>query len=236
MAAVTEVGSTLLFKCLDFCQALSSQGQVFNFSVAIGPDFTFSMDTRSKAASPVSKKKASPSTLKRNARRREDYLKRKHNPSSVNSIEEVEVASNVLNCDLCDYKAASEKGLKTHKRMKHGPPRLTPPTATPSSPETLRGPGQMRSALNTSPILPFNREENCHNCGGPFSPSHQCESGEAEEPTSPPQPQLHSEDDECDCRLESDTGFIYCCKDTDCDHPDNCECKTKPCRCCQPGK
>ena len=54
-------------------------------------------------------------------------------------------------CDMCDYKAASEKGLKTHKRMKHGPPRLTPPAATPSSPETLRGPGQMRSALNTSP-------------------------------------------------------------------------------------
>ena len=188
MAAVTEVGSTLLMKCLDFCQALSSQGQVFNFSVAIGPDFTFSLDTRSKAASPVSKKKASPSTLKRNARRREDYLKRKQNPSSVNSIEEVEVASNVLNCDLCDYKAASEKGLKTHKRMKHGPPRLTSATA-PASPEKLRGPGLMSSALNNSPLSLSNREENCHNCGDPFSASHQCESGEeAEEPTSPSQP------------------------------------------------
>ena len=163
MAAVTEVGSTLLMKCLDFCQALSSQGQVFNFSVAIGPDFTFSLDTRSKAASPVSKKKASPSTLKRNARRREDYLKRKHNPSSVNSIEEVEVASNVLNCDLCDYKAGSEKGLKTHKRMKHGPPRLTPPAASPTSPENLRGPGQMRSALSASPLLNTCREESTIN-------------------------------------------------------------------------
>ena len=80
----------------------------------------------------------------------------------------------------------------THKRMKHGTPWLTPSSPTPSSPETLRGPGQMRSALNTSPILPSNREENCHNCGGPFSPSHQCESGEeveTEELTSFPQPQ-----------------------------------------------
>ena len=63
MAAVTEVGATLLSKCLDFCQ-----GQVFNFSVAIGPDFTFSLDTRSKATSLVTKKKASPPTLKRNAK------------------------------------------------------------------------------------------------------------------------------------------------------------------------
>ena len=33
----------------------------------------------------------------------------------------------------------------------------------------------MRSALNTSPLSLANREENCHNCGGAFSPSHQCD-------------------------------------------------------------
>ena len=88
-------------------------------------------------------------------------LKTEKNPSSVNSIEEVEVASNVLNCDLCDYKAASGRGLKTHKRMKHGPPRLTSATS-PSSPEKLRGPGLMRPALNNSPLSLSNREQNCH--------------------------------------------------------------------------
>ena len=118
MAAVAAVGSTLLSKCLDFCQA---KGQAFNFSVAIGPDFTFSMDTRSKAASPVIKKKASLSTLRRNARRREEYLQRKKNPSPVISTEEVETVSDALSCDQCDYKPASEKGLKQHKRMKHKP-------------------------------------------------------------------------------------------------------------------
>ena len=105
--------------------------------------------------------------------------------------------------------------------------------ATPSSPETLRGPGQMRSALNISPIIPSNREENCHNCGGPFSPLHQCESKEAEEPTSPPQPQIDSEDDKCDCSVITSD---FCCKNSYCDHPDHCECKTKPCCCCKPGK
>ena len=233
MCAVGEDNSSLASKCMDFCQALANQGEAFNFSLSIGSNFSFSLDTRSEARKKsLRTKKPSPSTLRRNARRRQEYLTKKQSPAAVNHIAEVAAVSVTPLCDLCDYKATSEKGLKTHKRMKHGPPRLTPPATTPASPENLRGPGQMRSALNTSPISLSNREENCHNCGGPFSPSHQCESGEAEEPTS--LPQLDSEDDECDCRimLESDR---YCCKNTDCNHPDNCECKTKPCRCCQHG-
>ena len=178
MAAVTEVGSTLLSKCLDFCQALSSQGQVFNFSVAFGPDFTFSLDTRSKEASPVTKKKASPSTLRRNARRREDYLKRKQNPSSVKSTEEVEVVCNALNCDQCDYKAASEKGLGQHKRMKHRPSQLAPTGDSNSqiTPEKSRISSSMASpvVLNSSSASSPVREENCRNCEALFSPGHQC--------------------------------------------------------------
>ena len=99
MAAVAEVGSSLLTKCLDFCQALSNQGQVINFSVAIGPDFTFSLDTRRKEGSTVAKRKASPSTVKRNARRKEEYLKRKNKPSSVNTTEELEIVSDAPKCD-----------------------------------------------------------------------------------------------------------------------------------------
>ena len=157
MAAVAEVGSTLLSKCLDFCQALSSQGQAFNFSVATGPDFTFSMDTRSKAASPVTmfKKKASPSTLRRNARRREEFLKRKQNPSSVNLCE-VETVSNALSCDQCDYKAVSERGQMEHNRMKHRAPKLA---STPASPECPRQKPRTSGSLSASPLLETNREE-----------------------------------------------------------------------------
>ena len=102
MAAVAEVGSSLLSKCLDLCQALCSQGQAFNFSVTIGQDFTFSMDTRSKEVSPVKvvKKKASPSTRRRNALRRQEFLNKKRNPSSKN---------------FCEVEAVSD----AHKRMKH---------------------------------------------------------------------------------------------------------------------
>ena len=56
-AAIEE--DSMASKCLAFCQALVSQGQVFNFSLSIGSDFTFSLDTRSKAfESQVNKKKS----------------------------------------------------------------------------------------------------------------------------------------------------------------------------------
>ena len=157
MAAVAEVGNTLLSKCLDFCQALSSQGQAFNFSVAIGQDFTFSLDTRSKETSPVTllRKKASPSTLRRNARRKEEFLQRKQNSSTVKPSE-VKTVVNALSCDQCDFKPASEKGLMQHKRMKHGPQQLPSTQATPERP---RQQPRSSGSLSASPLLDTNRED-----------------------------------------------------------------------------
>ena len=80
MANVDETDSSLATKCLAFCQALSSQGKAFQFSLNIGSTFSFTQDTRCKETL-ATKKKASPSTLRRNAKRREEYLKRKHQPA-----------------------------------------------------------------------------------------------------------------------------------------------------------
>ena len=78
MTAVSDVNLPLVSKCMDFCQALASQGQAFNFSIVIGPNFSFSLDTRSKAMlESGTKKRASPSTLRRNAKRREEFAKKK---------------------------------------------------------------------------------------------------------------------------------------------------------------
>ena len=77
MATVGETDSTLATKCLAFCQALSSQGKAFQFSLKVGSTFSFTLDTRCKETL-ATKKKASPSTLRRNAKRREDFLKMKH--------------------------------------------------------------------------------------------------------------------------------------------------------------
>ena len=122
MAGV-EVDSSLLSQCLDFCQALARQGHAFNLSVAIGASFTFSLDTRSKdVASQVTKKKASPSTLRRNTKRREEYqLAKQRRSSPRTSGDPVSAAENL--CDQCEYVAASEKGLRQHIRMKHKEPR-----------------------------------------------------------------------------------------------------------------
>ena len=113
MTAVSDVNSPLVAKCMDFCQALAIQGQTFHFSLNMGPSFSFSLDTRGKAMTGlVSKKKESPSTQRRNARRREEFLsKKRQTPSTVDStVEKAAVSS--FHCDQCDYTNASEKGLR----------------------------------------------------------------------------------------------------------------------------
>ena len=186
----------MVSKCLAFCQALVSQGQVFNFSISIGSDFTFSLDTRSKASGSQRKKKPSPSTIRRNAKRRAEFMAKKQQmpPSRISNDGEAVQTSTVFPCDQCDYLGASEKGLKQHARMKH-----KKAEATPASPEALRSKEESSRSLIGSPLPLYNREENCRNCDGPFSPGHQCgddktepddgsdsEEGESDEDLEPP--------------------------------------------------
>ena len=89
-----EDSTSLASKCMAFCQTLASQGQVFNFSLSIGPDFSFSLDTRSKAVKTQgTKKRSSPSTLRRNARRRAEFNSKKQqsSPSRVSSGDNAEL-------------------------------------------------------------------------------------------------------------------------------------------------
>ena len=129
------------------------------------------LDTRSKAfESQVNKKKLSPSTVRRNARRRAEYLAKKQQiPPSQISNGEAEQTSTVFPCDQCDYLGASEKGLKQHARMKH-----KKAEATPAPPEALRSSEESSRSLVGSPLPLYNKEENCRNSDGPFSPGHQC--------------------------------------------------------------
>ena len=82
MTAVDESDSSLAAKCLDICQVLAGQGVAFNFSLSIGSNFSFSLDARGKGQAlatqgKTKKKKKTPSTLRRNARRRSEFLKKK---------------------------------------------------------------------------------------------------------------------------------------------------------------
>ena len=177
MTAVSDVSSPLVAKCMDFCQALASQGQTFHFSLNMGPSFSFSLDTRGKAMTGlVSKKKESPSTQRRNARRREEFLsKKRQTPSTVDSTVEKAAVSSFL-CDQCDYTNASEKGLRQHQRMKHGKSQLDAQlqSASPSTPETMRKPTSYSDALAVSPIVNGERPLapaklfNCDGCDEAF--------------------------------------------------------------------
>ena len=149
---MTEEDSSLASQCMAFCQALASQGQSFNFSISIGSDFSFSLDTRSKATtSQGTKKMSSPSTLRRNARRREEFLMKKQQETSTRISSDNSAAAKELKCDQCEYVAATEKGLRQHIRMKH----KKPPT------EVLRGLGESIGPLEcSSPLLSnITREE-----------------------------------------------------------------------------
>ena len=196
MSTAASEEDSMASKCLAFCQGLVSQGQVFNFSLSIGSDFTFSLDTRSKASGSQRKKKPSPSTIRRNAKRRAEFMAKKQQmpPSRISNDGEAVQTSTVFPCDQCDYLGASEKGLKQHVRMKH-----KKAEATPASPEALRSKEESSRSLIGSPLPLYNREENCRNCDGPFSPGHQCgddktepddgsdsEEGESDEDLEPP--------------------------------------------------
>ena len=81
-APMSEGDSALAIKCMDFCHALTSQGLAFSFSLSLVSNFSFSLDTRKMA---LDTPKKSPSTIRRNARRREEFRLKKQNPAAPES-------------------------------------------------------------------------------------------------------------------------------------------------------
>ena len=73
----------LASKCIGLCHALASQNKSFSFSLTVGSNFSFSLDTRELVSDNQTKKakkkksSPSPSTIRRSARRREQFLKKK---------------------------------------------------------------------------------------------------------------------------------------------------------------
>ena len=157
MAETGEVDLSLAYsKCMEFCQALATQGKAFHFSLNIGTNFSFSLDTRSKALAPqpVLRKKGSPSTQRRNARRRMEFLnKKRQGPSATMDSSVGKAAGSSFSCEHCDYTNSSERGLRQHQRMKHGKPNLVTQiqSSSPPIPESLRQPLSYSAAVAASP-------------------------------------------------------------------------------------
>ena len=125
-------------KCLAFCQTLMTSKQKFTFSLCIGKD-TFTFDNKEPESRSCSQKKKSPSQLRREARRKEEHKLKNaskttekvvsHNSDTTDKhdalaeaeqVSEKETAASLeINCNECDFKSATEKGLRIHSRMKH---------------------------------------------------------------------------------------------------------------------
>ena len=167
-------------KCLAFCQALVKSDQKFTLNLSIGKDKLFF--SNKELASSWKKKKKSPSQLRREENRKinrqnkttekvagDDTNGKTAKETEDNStVEKAEVPAAIV-CDECAYKATTEKGLKQHKRMKHGKPHQS----TFSTPEAPRRPSK-HGDLDTSPLPQSIREETCHNCDEIFTSTHQC--------------------------------------------------------------
>ena len=116
MTAATLCGedSSLASQCLALCQTLVSPGKAFTFSLKIDSNSTlsFSLDTKEGKASVFSpeaqaRKKVSPSTKRRNARRRAEFLKKKQ---SSNVMQKADVpSSESISVTTPEQAATSEK-------------------------------------------------------------------------------------------------------------------------------
>ena len=166
MTSLNETHAALLSQCLDFCHTLSSKSLTFSFALALGNSFSFHLDTSGRGALATKtkkKKKKTPSALRRNARRRAEFLKKKPEASTSDdalqsehaSVEEaVERIEKTFKCDQCQNSFKSENGLKIHAGKSH-----KKVTSLSSTPERLRQQLDGSMSLSASPLLEASREE-----------------------------------------------------------------------------
>ena len=157
MTTVSETDTSLATQCLDFCQALAGQGKEFKLSITIGSTFTFSLDTR-KGKETLPKKRSSPSTLKRNAKRREEFIAKKSESEAASltgleSNQKLMKQLQAFKCNQCESSFKTENGLKIHTGKSH---------KEANSPEKLRK-SISQSSLTDLPLHLSSREEDLEN-------------------------------------------------------------------------
>jgi len=113
---------------------------------------------RAKVLAPKAKKnkKKTPSALRRNARRRAEFLRKKLEASTIDSTQSVERAGDekAFKCNQCENIFKSENGLKIHVGKAHK--KAISPLATP---DLLRQQVEGSVSLPASPLLNASREE-----------------------------------------------------------------------------
>ena len=135
---------SLLDKCLEFTRDIVMIGQSFTLNLKLGSDLNFSFDyqekmnptlleelnipSKTKLNEMETKKKVSPSTKKRNTKRREYFIKSKSENFARNASSEVSHETTkarnyekyeMFKCDKCTYKDRSKDSMNEHIKTKH---------------------------------------------------------------------------------------------------------------------
>ena len=126
-APVVSDSSFMASQCMAFCQTLASQGKAFKLELKIGETFSFSLDTKKEISSPIPVQKArkvSPSTMKRNALRRQKFLASKNKASAEKVATENPAENSVIqkpsvSCEECSHTIQTVGGMKLHVKNKH---------------------------------------------------------------------------------------------------------------------
>ena len=144
-------------------------------------------------------------TLRRDARRREELLRKKLNAPTVEKV---------FKCDQCDNTFKSENGLKIHVGKSH-----KNLNSTPATPDCLRQQPGSSVSLSASPLLDTSREESSPT--SPISGGRTCTCSN-----------LNCcgcyHDDSCECRQTNKITAFCDCEDVDPSHGDcNKQFKTK---------
>ena len=107
----------MLAQCLDFTKQLINTRTSFKFDLQLPSGFSFNfttMDQEPSRSGTCAVKKKSPSTVRRNAARKQKFLEEKKKSSSTN-----EHSENSFNCDECDHKANCKVSLRKHIERYH---------------------------------------------------------------------------------------------------------------------
>ena len=166
MSGDTVSVHSMLQQCLAFSREMKSEDKSFKFSY-VTTNFTFNFSTmEEKKPSTIAKvrKKISPSTLRRNARRKEEYLQKKveaafnqvildptnKDKDKDNETSKQDTARIDLKCDQCGKSCKSNQVLRIHIGKAH---------KSEPEPESLRSELEQSTSLILTPPKDA-REEN----------------------------------------------------------------------------
>ena len=113
-------------QCLALCQTLASQGQAFTININIHNIFTFSMESKENIPANQGKdKKKSPSTIRRDLLRRQQFLKSKTDQVQTARLDVPAASSEpvttyiTFKCDHCDFIGESKSLVDKHMETIH---------------------------------------------------------------------------------------------------------------------